>query len=45
MDDNVQIVDYLAGYFENQFSVTRAYDGQEAFQRVEEQARILSFVM
>lgn len=38
VDDNVQIVDYLAGYFENQFRVTRAYNGEEAFQQVEAQA-------
>lgn len=38
VDDNVQIVDYLSGYFEKQFVITKAYTAQEAFQRVEEQS-------
>ncbi|MBO9592250.1 MAG: response regulator [Niabella sp.] len=38
VDDNEQIVDYLSGYFENYFTVIKAYNGQEALLRVEEQA-------
>ncbi|MCF3110019.1 response regulator [Niabella sp. CC-SYL272] len=38
VDDNEQIVDYLAGYFGNHFTVVTAYNGQEALQRVEAQA-------
>ena len=38
VDDNEQIVDYLAGYFENHYTVVKAYNGQEALQRVEAQA-------
>ncbi len=38
VDDNEQIVEYLAGYFENQFSISRAYNGRDALLLVEQQA-------
>ncbi|MCD2425083.1 response regulator [Niabella pedocola] len=38
VDDNEQIVDYLSGYFENSFTVVKAYNGQEALLQVAAQA-------
>ncbi len=38
VDDNIQIVEYLAGYFEDRFSIITSYNGQEALQLLETEA-------